>query len=464
MSCVVLVLGLCSAVPAWADSGPVYATKAELDSLWVLIAASMVFFMQAGFLCFEVGCVRPKNAWVTAAKNVADWTVISVCYFFVGFGLQYGESVGGLIGTSLFAGVGVDDPAGNHLSWVYFLFQLAFSGTAATIVSGAMAERVNFKAYLFMMVTMGLVVYPIWGHWVWGNGFYSTNKPWLQSMGFIDFAGGSAVHMIGGFASLAGITVLGPRLGRYSRDGQLKRMDSYGLSWSAVGTMMLWFGWWGFNGGSTLAMNKEVGKIIFNTNISAAVAGLVAFVHCAALQGRRDIDGKFLGGILGGLVSITACAHVVSPVGAVLVGASAAVIHNVSYDLIIRRWRLDDVVGAVPVHGFCGMWGLFCVALFGIESKLALPRTEQMLVQLLGIVACIAWTLTVSFLALRFIKVVFGVRVSAMHEINGLTLEGEEEDDDAEFSSASGPGVALPPQATSFPPTGYPPGNQPPGR
>ena len=429
-----------------------YVTQETVDSLWVLVAASFVFMMQTGFLCFEVGVVRPKNAWVTAAKNVADWTVISVVYFFIGFGLQYGSSVGGWIGSSLFAGVGVDDPAGNHLSWYFFLFQLAFCGTCATIVSGAMAERVNFKAYLFMMVIMGLIIYPVWGHWVWGNGFYGSNKPWLQSMGFMDFAGGSAVHMVGGFAAIAGIVVLGPRLGRYARDGQLKKMDSYGLAWSGVGTLILWFGWWGFNGGSTLAFNKDVGIIIFNTNVAAAVGGLVAFVHCAALQGRRDIDGKFLGGILGGLVAITPCANVVSPVGAVLVGASAAIVHNLSFDLVIRRWRLDDVVGAVPVHAFCGMWGLICVALFGIESKLRLPRTEQLLVQLLGIVCCAAWSLGVTYAALRFIKAAFGVRVSAMHEINGLSLE--EDDEEAVDRNPTLPG--------GFPPGGFPPAGMPP--
>jgi Amt family ammonium transporter len=441
-----------------ATAEPLAITRRDLDTLWVLISAALVFFMQTGFLCFEVGMVRPKNAWVTAAKNVADWTVISIAYFFIGFGLQYGHSAGGVIGTSLFAGVGIDDPAGNHLSWTYFLFQLAFSGTAATIVSGAMAERVNFKAYLFVMLTLGLVVYPVWGHWVWGNGFYSSNKPWLQSMGFMDFAGGSAVHMVGGFAALAGIAVLGPRLGRYSRDGQLKKMDSYGMSWSAVGTLILWFGWWGFNGGSTLAFNQDVGIIIFNTNISAAVGGLVAFVHCSALQGRRDIDGKFLGGILGGLVAITPCANVVTPVGAVLVGASAGLVHNISFDLVIRRWRLDDVVGAVPVHAFCGMWGLFCVALFGVESKLALPRTGQMLVQLLGIVACATWTLTVTFITLKFVKAVFGVRVTAMHEINGLSLEDEDDEDQADLTAMSAAAAPPPPD----PRGAFPPGNVPP--
>ncbi len=433
-----LILGLKTTALAQGDIAGVYVKQETLDALWVLISAALVFFMQTGFLCFEIGMVRPKNAWVTAAKNLADWTVISVCYFFIGFGLQYGDSAGGVIGTSLFAGAGIEAAGGNKLGWVYFLFQLAFSGTAATIVSGAMAERVNFKAYLFMMVTMGLIVYPVWGHWVWGNGFYPENKPWLQSLGFMDFAGGSAVHMVGGFAALAGIAVLGPRLGRYSRDGQLKKMDSYGMSWSAVGTLILWFGWWGFNGGSTLAMNESVGIIIFNTNIAAALGGLVAFVHCAALQGRRDIDGKFLGGILGGLVAITPCCNVVSPVGAVLVGATAGLVHNFSFDLVIRRWRLDDVVGAVPVHAFCGMWGLFSVALFGIEEKLNLPRTEQMLVQSLGIVACAAWTLAVSFLALKFIKVAFGVRVTAMHEINGLSLE--EDDSEDESTGVTGPG------------------------
>jgi Amt family ammonium transporter len=423
-----LALVVCLPVNAFAAAEP---TAQELtDKLWVLISAALVFFMQLGFLMFEVGCVRPKNAWVTAAKNVGDWMVISVAYFFIGFGLQFGRSEGGIIGLSLFAGVGVDDPNGHHLQWVFALFQLAFSGTAATIVSGAMAERVNFKAYLVMMVGMGLVIYPIYGHWVWGNGFYADNKPWLASLGFMDFAGSSVVHMLGGFAALAGIIVLGPRLGRYSRTGHLKKMESYGLTWSACGTLVLWFGWWGFNGGSTLAMNDQVGLIIFNTNIAAAVGGLVSFIHCAALQNRQDIDSKFLGGILGGLVAITGCCNVVTPVGAVLVGASAGLVHNFSFDLIIRKWRLDDVVGAVPVHGFCGMWGIFCVGLFGVESKLNHPRTEQILVQLLGIATCIVWVLAVSFLLLKFVKVAFGARVSAMHEINGLSLEGEEEEDD----------------------------------
>jgi Amt family ammonium transporter len=420
---VVLIL-LCMADPASAE-GINEVTADYLARTWVLLCACLVFFMQIGFLAFEVGCVRKKNTDVIAMKNVGDWLVTTVVFFLIGFGFMFGSSYKGIIGTSLFLGDKVTEQGG--MGWEFFLFQLAFAGTSATIVSGATAERLSFKAYLAITVMMAAFIYPIFGHWVWGNAFLSENDPWLVRLGFIDFAGCSVVHNVGAWSSLVGTWFIGPRIGRYRSDGTLAPLETNGLLWSCVGTLALWFGWWGFNGGSNLEFNESVGLIIFNTNMAGSSAGLAAFIHCALFQRNRDIGFKTLGGILGGLVSITACCHIVTPGSAFVIGVVAGVLHNIAYDLVIRKWKIDDVVGAIPVHGFCGMWGLLSVALFGQSELLPKPMLEQLWVQCIGIVTCFVWTVVSSFILFAFIKVFMGARVSAMHEVRGLRLDENEE-------------------------------------
>jgi Amt family ammonium transporter len=394
----------------------------DTDRLWVLLAAALVFLMQAGFLAFEVGCVRPRNVASVAQKNIIDWVVVTAVFFLCGFGLMFGPTLGGFVGTDLFALVGLDDADGIPLRYVFFAFQLAFAGTAATIVSGAMAERTSFTTYLLVAMATALIIYPVFGHWAWGNLFFPTNDTLLTRIGFMDFAGATVVHSVGGWIGLVGVWFLGPRLGRYGTRGRLRQVESYSVPWSALGVFILWIGWWGFNGGSLLALNERVGLIITNTNIAAAVGGLSAFVHAWYAQKRADLNAKFFGGILGGLVAITACCNVVTPLSAVAVGALAGIVHNTSYDLVIKRLRLDDAVGAVPVHLFCGILGTLSVAIFGESELLTHPRWTQLGVQLVGIVICGLWTASTAAFTFKLLQSTLGLRVSPEEEAAGIDI------------------------------------------
>ena len=411
---------------------------ADISSLWVLVAAALVFLMQAGFMAFEVGMVRIKNAPVTALKNVADWMVVGLFFYLVGFGLMFGQSQSGFLGTSLFLGEGVDTAVAasggaTHLSWVFVLFQLAFCGTAMTIVSGAVAERTGLTAYLVFGAIMAVLIYPLFGHWAWGNLYLGDgNEGWLARLGFRDFAGSSVVHCIGGWAALAAIQVIGPRMGRYSTAGKLTPLQSNGIHWSALGTLILWFGWWGFNGGSSLAFNGDVGPIILNTNLSGAAAALVGLLHGTVIQKRKLLEAKFLGSTLAGLVGITGCADVVSPQAAIAVGAGAAILHNHALDWVTVKLKLDDVVGAVPVHAAAGVWGCLCVAIFGDADALAHDRITQLGIQALGCLVAFVWAYGLSWVAFTVMKHTVGVRVDPMKEIRGLTLDATEEDEAVE--------------------------------
>jgi Amt family ammonium transporter len=406
-------------------------STAQVDKAWVLIAAVLVFFMQAGFLMFEAGAVRPKNAMMTALKNLGDWVVVTIGFWVVGFALMFGKSAGGLFGSSGFLGNLIQD-GGHPFGWIFVLFQLAFAGTAATIVSGAMAERTTFKAYIIFSAVMGIFIYPVFGHWVWGNAYFGDNKPWLASMGFIDFAGSSVVHIVGGTASLIGIWFVGPRMGRFASDGTLLPMPAYNLVWTAAGTLILWLGWWGFNGGSTLALNDSVGSIIFNTNMAGAAAGITALVHCAYFQRSRNSAEKLLGGALAGLVAITANCHLVTPGSAIAIGIVAGLLHNISLEMLQKSF--DDVVGAVPVHLVGGVWGILATAIFAPASALPNPFLVQLGVQALGAAACIAWTGITAYAAFYFIKSNIGIRITPAQEIHGITFEMEHGEDSGEVA------------------------------
>lgn len=393
----------------------------RVDELWVLVSAALVFFMQAGFLALEVGFVRPQNASVTALKSVVDWSVGSILWLLVGFGMAFGPTNGGWVGFGFLGGAGIDPPAGNGMAWTYFLFQLGFLGATIAIVSGGMAERVSFVVYIVCTAFTSLVVYPVVAHWVWGNGFLAQDT-FLASRGFVDFAGSSVVHSVGGWICLVGIWILGPRLGRFGADGKPRNLATTSMPLVALGTLILWFGWWGFNGGSTLVAGTSAAQVIARTNVAGAAAGICAFLHGMLFQGKRDLEGKFAGGALTGLVAITANAHVVTPLGALVVGLLAGLVHNVVYELLLAL-RLDDPVGAVPVHLGGGLLGTLCVGLLGQPDLLPKgDRVGQLGVQLLGIAVIAVWSVATSFVLFKVLKATIGMRVAPDLEMAGITL------------------------------------------
>ena len=388
--------------------------------LWVLASAALIFIMQAGFLTLEAGLVRPRNATVTALKVLINWMIVSLLWLLYGFGIAFGDSVGGYFGSSFWMGDGLLPPAGNGMGWVFFLFQLGFAGAAATIVSGAMAERVGFATYALCTVINGGVLYPLVAHWVWGNGFV-TQKTFLSAMGFMDFAGSTVVHAVGGWISLASIWMLGPRLGRFDAAGKPRVQEGSSGPLAVLGVFLLWFGWWGFNGGSTLLLGQPAALVIVNTNLAACSAGVVAWLHARLAPPRSDVEGKVMGGALAGLVAITASANLVSLPAALFIGVLAGIAHNLTWELLLRL-RLDDPVGAVPVHLTGGVLGTLCVALFGKQSLLARPRLEQLGVQALGTVVVMVLCVSVTVLLLALLKRTIGLRVSPRMENEGITL------------------------------------------
>ncbi|WPP48431.1 ammonium transporter [Catalinimonas niigatensis] len=410
----------------------------DIDTLWVLMSAALVFFMQAGFKCLEVGFVRQHHIAAVAMKNMVDWVIGSVIFFLLGFGLMFGHSAGGWLGIDMFLPNSFDVVGGNKLGAVFFMFQLAFTGTALTIVSGAMSERTGFIPYLTASIFIALIIYPVFGHWVWGNLFYEDNTAWLADLGFIDFAGSTVVHSVGAWVSLAGLKLLGPRLGRYTEDGKLRPFQANSIPMAVLGVFILWFGWWGFNGGSTLALNQEVGKIILNTNLSGAAAALSAYFFAYFFQHKEDIYEKMLGGALGGLVAITASPHIQTPLTSLLIGLLAGIIHNLSYDLLTKKWKIDDAVGAIPVHGFCGLFGTLAVALFAPAETLVHGRWVQLGIQALGAAVCMVWAGGTGYVLFYMLKKTVGLRVSPDEERKGITLyhvkdEPENMEDDEEI-------------------------------
>lgn len=403
------------------------STQALVDRGWVLISAALVFFMQAGFKCLEVGLTQRKSATSVAMKNLIDWVIANLFFFLIGFGLMFGHSARGLVGTDLFALRGLDAPAGHTLGTVFFLFQLAFAGTSTTIISGAMAERTRFVAYLVGGIAVSAIIYPVFGHWAWGGAFFAGQAGWLERLGFVDFAGSTVVHSTGAWVALVGVYLVGPRQGRFDRDGFPRKLRANSPTYATLGTLILWLGWWGFNGGSTLTLDDRVGGIVLNTNLAAAMGGLVAFAHVYLLPNHDEIVDKFLGGALGGLVAITAGCHVVGPLGALCIGALAGLVHNLAYDLLLRRLRVDDPVSAIPVHGFCGALGTLCVALFGRAEALPHGRLAQLGVQALGAVTCFAWAAGVALPMYALLRRTVGLRVTRAEEEAGVSLTPDAE-------------------------------------
>jgi Amt family ammonium transporter len=393
----------------------------SIDTVWVLICTVLVLLMQAGFACLESGLVRAKNSINVAVKNVMDFCVAGVGFWLVGFGLMFGVSAGGFLGSSDFAFDGV--AGGNQATaWVmaFFFFQLAFCSTSTTIVSGAVAERMSFRGYAITAAILSMLIYPVFGHWAWGGVLSGEAAGWLESRGFVDFAGSTVVHSVGGWIALAAILVLGPRIGRFGPDG--KRIEPHDMPMATLGMFLLWIGWFGFNGGSTLALNATVPFVLVHTMLAAAAGGLAVVGISWIRNGLPDVQ-LTLNGILAGLVAITANCHIVSTSNAVLIGAGGGIVCLVASDLLARL-RIDDAVDAVPVHLAAGIWGTLAVALFGDVSLFpnGHTRLEQLGVQALGIGAAGVFAFGVSYIVLHLIDRVLPLRVSADAERIGLNI------------------------------------------
>ncbi|MFO8084945.1 MAG: ammonium transporter [Desulfobacterales bacterium] len=385
--------------------------QSHADYLWTLIAAALVFFMQAGFSMVEAGFTRAKNAINIMMKNLMDFSIGTLSFWAIGFGLMFGVSSTGWFGTS---GFFLSDFSIDGDPWVlaFWMFQVVFAATAATIVSGAMAERTKFSGYLIYSAVISAFIYPIFGSWAWG-GLYNGSG-WLEGLGFIDFAGSTVVHSVGGWAALAGTLVLGPRLGKYTKDGRIRPILGHNMPLAALGVFILWLGWFGFNPGSTTAANKDIAMIFVNTNLSAAAGAVLALIASWVKFGKPEI-GMSLNGALAGLVAITSPCATVTPSSAVIIGAAAGIIVFLSV-LFFEKIRVDDPVGAISVHGVCGAWGTLAAGIFNIGGT----SLSIIGVQLLGIFACFLWVFPTAFIMFKVIAGTVGLRVSPEEELEGL--------------------------------------------
>jgi Amt family ammonium transporter len=413
------------------------------DTAWVLVTAMLVFFMNLGFACVESGMCRAKNCVNILSKNFIVFAVSSIGFWMLGWGMMFGMGSSFVGSEGLWFVSGADNsPAtadayqGVYAAlnwtgvplWAKFFFQLVFCGTAATIVSGAVAERIKYHSFIIFSFIMAIAIYPVVGHWVWGGG-------WLQAkLGFLDFAGSTQVHSIGGWAALAGVLILGPRLGRYGPNGKINAFPAHNFSLATIGCFVLWFGWFGFNPGSTMAVDPAaISEVMVTTNTAAAAASISATVVAWLLLGKPDL-GMTLNGCLAGLVAITApCAFVSVPVSALigLIAGAVVVAGVVGFD----RMKVDDPVGATSVHLLNGVFGTICVGLFATPDRIVRAGnplataglfygggTRQLLVQLTGVVACAAYVLITSIIAWLVLKHTVGIRVSPEEEREGLDV------------------------------------------
>lgn len=410
---------------AAADAGTeAAAVKEELQTnlniVWTCLAAFLVFFMQAGFALVETGFTRAKNAVNILMKNLMDFSVGSLAFFLVGFGLMFGAT-NGLFGTTLFGLKGVE--MGTPWEWTFLIFQTVFAATAATIVSGAMAERTKFGSYLVYSAVITLVIYPVFGSWAWGNLLLTDNDSWLAARGFHDFAGSTVVHSVGGWLALAGAIVLGPRLGKYTKEGKPNAILGHSMPLATLGVFILWFGWFGFNPGSTTAGNGSIGYIAVTTNLAAAAGTVMALITSWTVLRKPDIS-MTLNGALAGLVAITAPCDGVSPMGAIAIGAVAGVLVVLSVMLLDYVLKVDDPVGAVSVHAVNGLWGTLSFGLFSTTSGLFYGHGfKQLGVQLLGAGTAFVWAFGLGLVLFLALKKTVGLRVRAEEEIKGLDIE-----------------------------------------
>jgi len=392
--------------------------QANLDTFWLLVCAILVFLMQAGFMCLESGLSRNKNSINVALKNVTDFGIAVVTFWAFGFALMYGTSVMGLFGNRFY--FFTTHVAGYQ---TYFVFQAMFVATAATIISGAVAERLKFLSYVIITFVTSGFLYPIVGHWAWAFNFDNPTEKfgWLGKMGYIDFAGASVVHSVGGWVALSVLLVIGNRTGRF-RDNAKKTFQGSNTPMAALGALILWFGWFGFNGGANGAMDLKVPLILINTFLSASF-GLIFSSIMGVIIMKKPEPLFMITGPLAGLVSITAgCAHV-NPSEAILIGSIGGIVSG-STIVLLEKFKIDDVVSAIPVHLASGIWGTIAVAIFGNFEMMGVEKTrfEQLIIQLIGIVSIGGFCFFSSFIIFKLINLVFPLRVSKIEEELGLNI------------------------------------------
>lgn len=443
-ACVALISGISLSWASTAsaqDLAEVQATltnhKVLLDTMWVLLTAFLVFWMQAGFAYVEGGLTRAKNTNNIMMKNLMDFCLGTVAFWAVGFGLMFGDGSPFVGMTGWFLSGADNSPATGDayqgvfsaLNWTgvplyaKFMFQLVFAGTAATIVSGAMAERTKFHAYLVYSFVISALIYPIVGHWIWGGG-------WLAKLGMWDFAGSTVVHSTGGWMSLVGALMVGPRIGKFTKDGKILAIPGHNLPMAALGVFILWLGWFGFNPGSTMAADISMAQIAMTTNMAAATGAIAAMVTSWIIFGKPDVS-MCLNGVLAGLVAVTAPCAYISPLSAAIIGVlgGVAVVFAV---LFFDKIRIDDPVGAISVHGVCGSLGTICVGLFAQEAYAPANTTGNGLLygggtallvhQLIGVASVFGWCMVTGFALFGLLKVTVGLRVAPEEELAGLDL------------------------------------------
>jgi Amt family ammonium transporter len=404
----------------------------SIDTVWMLVAATLVFFMQPGFAFCEAGFTRSKNTTNILFKNFVDYMIGSVVFWFVGFGFMFGSDGAGFIGMPNFGDLSFYHNAAGLPTEGFLMFEIVFCATSATIVSGAMAERTKFSMYLVYSFVISLIIYPVEGHWTWGGGWLCSADPagfMMRTFGvsFHDFAGSAVVHSVGGILALLGAICLGPRIGKYDKNGKSHAIPGHSLSLAALGVFVLWMGWFGFNPGSQLAASGEVNRVAIShvfltTNLAAAVGGLATMFTCWIKYGKPSFSLS-LNGILAGLVGITAGCDQVSPVGAIAIGAICGVVLVFAIEFIDKKLHIDDPVGASSVHGVCGILGTLLTGLFSTSAGLFYGHGVGFLgAQFFGILTIDGWTAICGILLFWGIKYTHGLRVGKRVEEEGLDV------------------------------------------
>lgn len=389
----------------------------QIDILWILVCSLFVLFMQAGFCCLESGLSRSKNSIHVAIKNVVDVSIVGILYWIFGFGLMFGTTTGGLIGTTHFP---FTNSGSDIFLSAFFLFQLMLCVTAATIASGASAERMRFTAYLILSIVLGGIIYPVFGHWAWTSHFTGKAPGWLESLGFRDFSGSTVVHSLGAWAALASIMIIGPRIGKFDKQSGSKKLKGHNLTLATTGVFILWMGWFGFNGGSEFGFTSHVPQIFINTFLASACGAITMLVWQFYQKKQIEIE-NILNGLLAGLVASSASCDAVSPAAAVVIGIIAAIVMEAGV-WVLERFQLDDTIGVIPVHGFAGVWGTLAVALFIPAELLSHSRWEQFLIQLLGCGVCFIWCFSFCWVTLRIISHFVRLRATKDEEKLGLNM------------------------------------------
>ena len=392
----------------------------SLDYIWIIISACFVFFMQAGFICYEVGFVQAKNVVSVAIENILAFVIASLVFCFWGYGLMFGPTFHGLWGNSLSL-LGSLGRVDNLPLFIHIFFQIMFAGTAVTIFSGSMSERTKLSVLVIAAICTAGFIYPLFGHWVWG-GIYSAQTVWLKGIGYIDFAGATVVHATAGWIALAGIIIVGARRGRFDENGKIHKLGRSNIPFATLGTFILWFGWFGFNGGSLGKFTESIGLILLNTNLAAAAGVVGALLTTWLFLRDHSYMEAIFSGALGGLVAITAGSNILMPPGSCIVGFIAGAVVVLS-SLLLERLRLDDAVGAVPIHAFGGAAGTILLAFFAPPGSLVGgSRLLQLGAQATGVLTNFTWSFGIGLILFYLLNRAFGLRVTPEQEEKGLNI------------------------------------------